>query len=300
MFRAHMEFRRRPSTLAFMLRAQYPGFLRQAGPFPALRATWVGHRAGGPALSDLLRITTPGSSDSLPLLYPHVIGFPLQMVALTHPAFPIPIWRVLQIRNHLLQRRPIPVDAVLDFETRVSGQRTVGKGVEVDLRTTVQVDQDLAWESLNTFFYRGSFGPADPPSALATAPEVGSEVVARWQTPSAGGWRFGRLSGDLNGIHWWNAYARFLGYRRAFHHPQIVLGQCLAHLPATGSGGAQRLDAWLKGPVYKGAEVRLAAREEPSGTSFALFADEERPAIVGRWQSVPEGSRLAPEGGDRT
>jgi hypothetical protein len=290
-----IEFRRRPSTAAFMLRAFYPGRLRRAGSFPPLQATWTGHRAGGRALAELRRSTAAGTataSSSLPLLYPHVVGFPLQMVLLTHPSFPVSIWRVLQVRNHLLQRRPIGVDAVLDFSTRVSDQRTLEKGVEVDLSTTVHEGPELVWESRNTFFYRGRFGPAGPASPLAPAPDAGSEIVARWRTPAGGGLRFGRLSGDLNGIHWWNAYARILGFRRAFHHPQIVLGQCLAELSAGEPGGARRLDAWLKGPVYVGSEVSLAAREEPGGKTFALFADEKRPAIVGRWREVPEGSRL--------
>ncbi len=292
-------FRQRPSTTAFMLRAFYPGFLRPTGPFPPLRATWVGHRAGGPGLREFLRFTHAEPSGALPLLYPHVIGFRLQMVVLTDPAFPIPIWRVLQIRNHLLLRRSIPVGAMLDFETRVADQRTLEKGVEVDLHTSAHADGEPLWESLNTFFYRGRFGPAEPASPLAPAPEVGSEVVARWQTDSGGGWRFGRLSGDLNGIHWWNAYARRFGFRKALHHPQVMLGQCLAHLPVAGAGRAQRLDAWLKGPVYKGAEASLATREEPGQVSFALFSGEPRPAIMGRWQAVPEGSRLLPAGEGR-
>lgn len=293
-----IEFRRRPSTAAFMLRAFYPGRLRRAGPFPPLRAAWTGHLAGGRTLAELRRSIAAGSataSSSLTLLYPHVVGFPLQMVLLTHPSFPVPIWRVLQVRNHLLQRRPIAVGAVLDFATRVADQRTLEKGVEVDLATTVHEGSELVWESLNTFFYRGRFGAAGPPSPLASAPEVTSEIVARWRTPAGGGWRFGRLSGDLNGIHWWNAYARILGFRCAFHHPQVVLGQCLAELPAAESAGALRLDAWLKGPVYVGSEVSLAAREEPGGKTFALFADEKRPAIVGRWRAVPEDSRLREE-----
>jgi len=291
-----LEFRRRPSTPAFMLKAFYPGFLRRPGPFPPLRAAWIGHRAAAPGLTQLPHITAPDAAGSLPLLYPHVVGFPLQMVVLTRPEFPISIWRALQIRNHLLQHRPIEVGALLDLETRVSDQRMLDKGAEVDLRTTVHVDGELVWESLNTFFYRGRFGQAGAPSRLAPAPEVANGVVARWRTSSRGGFRFGRLSGDLNGIHWWDAYARVFGFRRALHHPQAVLGQCLAHLPPLAGGGAQRLDTWLKGPVYRSSDVSLAASAEPGGTSFALYAGEPRPAIVGRWRPVPRGSRLMADG----
>jgi acyl dehydratase len=293
----HLEYERRPSAAAFMLRALYPSALRKKGPFPPIRATWKEHRVARPRLAELLRLTSLGGEPGLPLLYPHVFGFPLQMVILTHPAFPLPIWRVLQVRNHLLQLRPIPAGAVLDLQTRVSGQRVLEKGVEVDLHTTVACEKQLAWESLNTFYYRGRFGEAGPSSPVASVPEVGEDVVARWRTPSGGGWRFGSLTGDYNGIHWWSRYARVFGFRRAFHHPQLVLGQSLARLPGFGSAGSQRLDVWLKGPVYHGSEVSLRATALPGGTAFALVAEgERRPAIVGRWRTVAAGSSLL-EGG---
>jgi acyl dehydratase len=289
----HLEYERRPSTAAFMLRALYPPALRKQGPFPPIFATWKEHRVARPQLAEFLRLTSVGGEPALPLLYPHVFGFPLQMVILTHPTFPLPIWRVLQIRNRLLQRRPIPEDAVLDLQTRVSGQRILEKGVEVDLHTTVVFEKQPAWESLNTFYYRGRFGEAGPPSPMASAPEVGEDVVARWRTPSGGGWRFGTLTGDFNGIHWWSRYARAFGFRGAFHHPQLVLGQSLARLPAFGPAGIQRLDAWLKGPVYHGSEISLRATPVPGGTSFAVIAEgERRPAIVGRWRTVAAGTSL--------
>ena len=165
--------------------------------------------------------------------------------------------------------------------------------MEVDLHTTVLFEEQLAWESLNTFYYRGRFGDAGPPSPVATAPEAGEDAVARWRTPSGGGWRFGALTGDYNGIHWSSRYARVLGFQRAFHHPQLVLGQSLARLPALRSAGIQRLDTWLKGPVYHGSDVTLRASAGPAGTTFAVVPEgERRPAIVGRWSSVAPGSRL--------
>ena len=165
--------------------------------------------------------------------------------------------------------------------------------MEVDLHTTVEVERQLAWESVNTFYYRGRFGEAGPPSPMASAPEAGDEVIDRWRTPAGGGLGFGGLTGDYNGIHWWSTYARLFGFRGAFHHPQLVLGQALAHLAEGASAPAQRLDAWLKGPVYHGSAVTLRARPGTDGTAFAVVAEgEERPAIVGRWRAVPAGSRL--------
>jgi len=290
-----LEFHRRPSPLAYMLRALRPSSgLRQKEGFPSIHAIWRGMRVNQGELDTFLRLTGLKPDGGLPMLYPHVVGFPLLMAILTCPAFPLPIWNALQIRNHLMQHRPIATHDVLNLESCVSAQRILEKGAEVDLHTAVSSQSGLVWESLNTFYYRGRFGDAEPPSPLAPAPDIGDSGISRWRTMSDVGLQFGRLTGDYNGIHLANGYARLFGFRRAFHHPQLVLGQCLAHLPAPPADRPQRLDAWLKGPVFYDWEVALHACAKTDGTAFGLFPEGEgRPAVLGQWLCCAPGARLA-------
>lgn len=252
---------------------------------PAIHACWRRHRVAPAQLASFLELTGLDAVAGLPILAPHVFGFPLVMAVLTHPRYPLPIWNALQIRNHLTRHAVIAPDAEMEFETTIGGHRVLDKGVEIDLVTRVHVGDRPAWESLNTFYYRGHYGVAGAPSPMATAPETGDGEVARWRTATGVGRRFGRFTGDYNGIHLFDWYARMLGFRRAFHHPQLVIGQCLARLPAP-AGAQQRLDTWLKGPVPYGSEVRMNAATTAEGTAFALYADDEtRPAIVGQWEA---------------
>ena len=281
-----LEFDRRPSALPYMLRAMLP-VRRHRDLAPQIVARWHGHRADARDVEDFARITGATIDDGhLPLLYPHTFGFRLAMAILTHPRFPVPIWGVLQIRNHLEQCRPIATTASLDFETRVMRGRVVPKGAEFDLQTTVHDSGTLAWRSDLTFFTRGRFdGEPQPPAPSARAPTEFGPAVAQWTMADTDHIRFGRYTGDYNGIHLWDGYARRMGFRRALYHPPRVLGQCLAHLPgaAATNTGHDRLDAWLKGPVLHGARVRMHAATAQACTTFALYAgDEERPAIVGR------------------
>lgn len=280
-----LRFSRKPSTLAFMLRAFYPSpGLRRVRQFPALRAEWRGQRlARGPVTTFVELTGLDPAHPGFALLHPHVVGFPLQMVILTHPAFPVPIWNVLQIRNHLLVHRRPAADSELDWETRVAGQRLLEKGAEVDLHTSVRSHGELVWESVNTFYFRGRVGGEDAASPLTRPPEVGDSDVRSWRVAEGSGWRFAGLTGDYNGIHCWDWYARRFGFRRALLHPQRVLGQCLARLPAP-EALPQRLDVWLRGPVYYGSEVRMRRSSADGDVELALHVhDDERPAIVARW-----------------
>lgn len=290
----HLEFDDRPSAAAYMLGAlaPHPG-LRRAGRFPPVVATWRRARLGARERADFLALCGPEAEPGLALLLPHFVGLRLQMAVLTHRAFPLPIWKALQIRNHLLLHRPIPAGADVGFETRVDGQRILEKGAEVDLRTSARCDGLLAWEGLSTFYYRGRHGPPGEPSPRARSPEVGARAEAHWSAPAGMGWRAGALSGDYNPLHWWRPYARRSGFRGPFLHPPVALGQCLARLPAPGAPAGQRLDAWLKGPVYERAAVSLAADAGPEGTRFALAVDgDDRPAILGHWCAARPGETL--------
>jgi acyl dehydratase len=278
-----MRFDRTPSALADMLRGALPVTRRRGEGLPELTATWRGHRVDADDLAASLRITGLPARATLPLLYPHTFGFRLAMAVLTSPAFPVPIWNVLQIRNHILAHRPIPVGATLDFETRVRALRVLAKGAEYDLHTRVDADGALAWESLVTFYARGrGFGAPQPESPLARAPSEWGDLRAEWTMSDDAHVRFGRFTGDYNGIHLFRWYVRRFGFDSPLYHPQRVLAACLARLDEADDDRPRRLDAWLKGPVPHGAHVRLHARASSAETTFALFAEQRRPAIIGR------------------
>ena len=279
-----IEYRRRPSALGYMTLALWPkrGLLPGAG-FPRLEARWRGLRASPRERREFAELCGPPPGEGLPLLLLHTLAFRLQMALLTQPAFPLPIWRVLQVRNRLARRREFSPDATLDLKAEVAASRVLEKGLEVDLRCSASERGDLVWEATNTFYVRGRFGAAVAPSPFAAVPAVDGGEESRWRMASGGGLRFGALSGDYNGIHLSDRYARLLGFARAFAHPQRVLGQCLAHLGGALPSGMLRLDAWLKGPVAYDAEVRLRTARRADETVFALAVPpEERPAIVAR------------------
>ncbi|MEZ5615051.1 MAG: hypothetical protein R3E35_07550 [Rhodocyclaceae bacterium] len=286
-----LDYRQRPSALAFMARALRPSPGLKYG-VPAIAARWR-HRASPPELKRFSALSGLPESETLPLLYPHTIAFPLHMAILTQPAFPVPIWRVLQVRNRIQQHAPLPRDATLDITVRVAGHRILEKGAEFDLHATVDDGTTTAWESVNTFYVRGRFGVPTVDAVVPETPRVSPGDTAQWRMPAGGGWPYGGLSGDYNPLHWWSRYARRHGFARAFFHPQRVLGQCLARLPQAPSALPLRLDAWIKGPVFYGAAVTMRSESAAGDMRFTLHVNEdERPAIVGHLRPA-DGSIFA-------
>ena len=275
-----------PSAIGFMARAFLPsaGFT-EGSVIPPIVQRWGGVRIEENHLGAFRQASGLHKRDGACVLYPHVLGFRLQMALLTHRAFPLPIWGVLQIRNRLTLHRRFYSGARFDLETSLGKSRVLEKGIEFDLISRMTRDAECVWESVVTFYYRGRFGassgtqPAEAPD-LAQAP-----TIDRFSVPQGGGWHFGKLTGDYNGIHWAKWYARRLGFRGAFPHPQRIAGMCLARLPEPESE-KQTLQLWIKGPVFYGARVALKADAGRSGVEFGLSLDgDNRYAISGIWRS---------------
>ncbi|MBI5265153.1 MAG: hypothetical protein HY852_25445 [Bradyrhizobium sp.] len=285
MTRVIVEHRRPPSAFAFMARAflRSPRLPKQPE-LPDLVERWTGVRIGG---EHEARFREATGREAGCVLYPHVLGFRLQLAVLTHPAFPLPLWNALQIRNRLVRHLPLDRNAEYAFETSIGGRRVVEKGLEVDLHTRLSPGGDCDWESVVTYFYRGRFDQPSAPVTPPASPDLSAaSTVAAFRTPKSGGLAFGGLTGDYNGIHLWSPYARGFGFKSAFMHPQRAVGLCLAHLeiPEREAGA---LALWIKGPIFYDTDVILSAVQEPDNMHFGLsLAGDPRHAIVGSWSAA--------------
>lgn len=300
---------REPSALAYMLGAflPSPGW-RGDRVGPDLWLRWNGYCVDA-SVRDALRddvVSSAGSRtgtggandpDPLEILYPQVTGFRLVMALLTHPRWPLPIWNALQVRSRLRRLSDQRSGEPGQLSVSACGWRVLEKGVEIDVRLSQDCAGVPVWEGVTTFYYRGRYGapasggrehgaPATSPSLppLAPVPDAaGSGDRAQWTAPTADRRRHGRLTGDYNGLHLWDAYARRMGFAGAFAHPQRIVAQCLARLGAPAAG-ARCLDLWAKGPVFYGRTVTMQHASDPATgrTTFDLRLDgEARPAIVG-------------------
>jgi acyl dehydratase len=283
----------RPHAAQYMGGTFYPAW-RKGAPPATLSARWQGYRAPARDVEDFARLCgMPAQPRRLPPLFVHATSFRLQMALLAHRSFPVPIWRVLQVRNQLMDRVPIAADAPLDFECRLHAHRALPKGLEVDLHTRIHVGGTVVAESLNTFYVRGFRGTAGGHEPAAPPPTP-TERIAGWRMSPGESWRFGSLTGDYNPVHMWSPYARMMGFRGAFFHPLRVVGHSLARAGLQELGSARRVGVWMRGPVYHGAAVELRRGMTDAGTDLALFADgDPRPALVMRVSACDGRERIA-------
>jgi len=238
-------------------------------------------------LSTFNKICGDQNASHISPLYPFTIVYPYMLRILSHKTIPLSIFQSLNTRNQLVVYRQIEINDTLDIRIRLSDYRVVEKGIEIDLTSSIYKDNSLAWENVITYYYRGKYGQADDSfKQPRLAPLQNGVMSGQFRIEAKNGFRFARLTGDTNGIHYNSLYARMLGFKGAFAQPLRVVSECLQHMPNNSSEMPVLLKLFYKGPIYYNHMLTLMHVSQEKSSRFDLYSeDDNRCCICGHYQA---------------
>jgi len=217
---------------------------------------------------------------TLPLPYPHLLAFGLQLQLMTDPAFPFPAIGLVHVENAITAHRAIATTEALDVVTRPSGLRPHRRGQVFDLVTSVSSAGDLVWEETSTFLRRGTGddeAPGGPLDDLEVVPSSGTQ----WRLAGDLGRRYAAVSGDRNPIHLYGLTAKAFGFPRQIAHGMWSLSRCVAALEGR-LPDAVTVRAAFRKPVLLPGTVALGTRRDETGYTFSLTSPTTgAPHLVG-------------------
>jgi acyl dehydratase len=196
--------------------------------------------------------------DEVPVTYPHLLVFGLQVALMTSDGFPFPMIGLVHVANRITQHRPVRADESLVVRVHAANLRPHERGTQFDMVSQVLSDGEPVWAETSTYLRRGgSGGAADRERSTPTS----TKPAAVWRIPDDIGRRYAEVSGDHNPIHLHAVTARAFGFRRAIAHGMWSMARCLAffegRLPA-----ACTVDVRFKLPVLLPATVALTVAED--------------------------------------
>jgi acyl dehydratase len=196
-------------------------------------------------------------TDALPVTYPHVLLFGLQVALMTADDFPFPLIGLVHVANRITGTRPLCADEPLVLRSRAANLRPHERGTQFDMVSEVLADGASVWTETSTYLRRGDGKgkrdkQSDPPTAR---PE------AVWRIPGDIGRRYADVSGDHNPIHLHPLTARLFGFRRAIAHGMWSLSRSLAFFEGR-LPDAYTVDARFKLPILLPATVALSVGED--------------------------------------
>jgi acyl dehydratase len=207
----------------------------------------------------------------VPLTYPHMLAFPLQMRLMTDREFPLPAPGMVHLRNVISQRRALEVGEPLTLQVHAERLVAHPKGAQVDLVATIDTtDGERSWHSRSTYFVRGaSADEASEPAPPEPAPVVGDRPHAVWKVPGDIGRRYAAVSGDVNPIHMNSLAAKAFGMPGTIAHGMWTKARVLGALSGR-YGPATTVDAVFRAPLRTPSTALLYTAAVAGGWDAAL------------------------------
>jgi acyl dehydratase len=238
---------------------------------PDVRWSRAGVRVDVDDLVAYARVCRFPVSGTLPPTYPHLVAFPVQMVAMSSDRFPLPLLGTVHVENRIDVFRPVDVDEPLDVSVWAQDLRPHRRGRQVDLVSEVTVRGEAVWRGVSTYLSRGAehpeAEPSEPPSTDSLAAVTAGPL---WRLGEGTGRAYAAVSGDWNPIHVHALTARPFGFPSAIAHGMYSYARVLASLGPRLPEAGLTSHVWFRKPVRLPSSVRLRTAFEASRTLSVL------------------------------
>ena len=206
----------------------------------------------------------------VPMTYPHLLGFPLQLMLMTESAFPYPVIGLVHLCNTIRQHQPLQAGERVRVEVRPRRLFHHARGQAFAIETAIIRGRTVIWESLSTYLRVGVSSPQGAPLiALPSAQDLSS--IGHWDVPADTGRRYASVSGDWNPIHVSNIGAKLFGFAQPIAHGMWTKARALAALLPAAPLTQGEVVAEFKTPLSLPGEATLwQAKEATPGRAFEV------------------------------
>jgi len=258
---------------------QLPGVRKTKGDFTGLERSRTGVTVEREHVDRYAAVCGFPTKDTVPLPYPHLLAFELQMGIMTDPGFPAPAIGTVHLENSITQHRPVAVGETVDVAASVGPARPHPKGTVYDFVTVVTANGERVWEETSSYLRRGRGDEAAPSGR--TFPDAEPHGIV-WRLPADLGRTYAAVSGDRNPIHLYALTAKALGFPRQIAHGMWTMARCVAALENRIPGAAS-VEVAFKRPVLLPGSVQFGSTPLDDGFAFNLTSPKDgAPHLVGR------------------
>lgn len=277
-----------PALMPLYARAVWPkaGKARSDTALPALSAKLIGASTTGNNLAGYQKTCGLVGNTNVPLAWPHIMAFPLQLRLLTDSTFPLPLLGLVHLRNIIIQHRQIGIGENLDIDVRLGQQEQTKRGLEFDLITEARSAGKLVWEESSIMLFRQPQTEDNQSSDKKRPPDLPhySETL-NIEAPESIGRQYAKVSGDSNPIHMHALSAKAFGFPRAIAHGMWSKAYAIGLMEQQNGWkpGPMKVTCQFKKPLLLPGKAQLNWQVSKSGWDYQLLnAKGDAPHLSGQ------------------
>ncbi|AKU17852.1 MaoC/PaaZ C-terminal domain-containing protein [Luteipulveratus mongoliensis] len=206
--------------------------------------------------------------NEVPSTYLHNLSFPLQVTLFADRSYPYPLTGSVHLSNRITQHRPVLLGEPVTITVSTANARPHRRGAMVDVLGEARVGEELVWEGVSTYLYRGQKAPGEVEEPAEESDAVDG-TGSIWRLSGDLGRRFAGVSGDVNPIHMNPFAAKALGFPTTIAHGAWSMARMLAALE-NRLPSAYTYEVSFRKPVLIPSTVRFVARQDASSGDWEL------------------------------
>jgi acyl dehydratase len=208
-------------------------------------------------------------SDVLPVTFPHILAFGLQMELMAARSFPLALPGLVHVANTITTRRALSIGEELQVRVHAERFAAHARGAQVDLVSAISADDEVVWEGRSTYLARGAQAPTGIAGSLPEVAAPEGSAAARWSLPGDLGRRYAAVSGDLNPIHLNPLTAKAFGFPRTIAHGMWTAAHALASLQGR-IPAASTYKVLFRKPLLLPGKAELVTERSAEGWHLAV------------------------------
>ena len=263
-----IELTSNPNLAPVMAKAVATAQLRSGKALPQLDVVRRDIRVDAGHLAAYDGLTGFPLRNELPATYLHNLSFPLQVTLFADRSYPYPLMGSVHLSNRITQHRPVGLDEAVTLTVSTANARAHRRGALVDVLSQAQAGDELVWEGVSTYLYRGQKAEGAQ-EEQADSGEAVDGPGALWRLSGDLGRRFAAVSGDVNPIHMNPLAAKALGFPQTIAHGAWSMARMLGALE-NRLPDAFTYDVSFRKPILLPSTVRFVAREDNGSWALAL------------------------------
>jgi acyl dehydratase len=220
-------------------------------------------------LADYSAVCGFALTDTLPVTFPHVLAFGLQMELMAARSFPLALPGLVHVANTITVHRPIGLDERLDLRVHAERFAAHARGAQVDLVSAVSAGGAVVWEGRSTYLARGAQAPTGIAGELPEIAVPQGPAAALWTVGGDLGRRYAAVSGDVNPIHLNSLAAKAFGFPRTIAHGMWTAAHTLASLQGR-TPDALTYTVLFRKPLLLPSKAELVTERTDGGWNLAV------------------------------
>jgi len=220
------------------------------------------------------------ANDYVPLCFLYLMAQRAQLAMMTRSKFPLPVPGLIHLENELESFREVQFSTSFQLIAHTSLSTTSEGSFIVQFTVEIQQDGGKVAVCKSKYLYKVASSGNKRHKKDWPIEKWEDCLDVMWQIPINIGWKYAKVSGDYNMIHYSSLLAKSFGFPRSIAHGWYVVGKAVLDMERRAKMSSKYIYALFKKPVLTNSKVHVQFKVSDDENHFRVLSGNGEKLLV--------------------